>query len=220
MGSVNPADGVGIGLFRTSAYGETGANNPAALGKNWENPAANGGYPDALTFGFSIYGTNYIRMAGPAAPGVALVEQAAPFTLSSNLFNRAIITAFTNGPGSTMVSMDVIQDVNGAAVTHSIYKNVLVSGFDLPNETFRLIAGGRTGGLYVRQDLDNIQMSVVASGTTPTISIEKVGGQYVITYTGVLQSSGNLGTFTDVPGASSPYTVPGGSPSRFFYRAR
>ena len=220
MGSVNPADGLGIGLFRTSAYGETGANNPAALGKNWENPAANGGYPNALTFGFSIYGTNYIRMAGPAAPGVALVEQVAPFTLSSNLFHRAIITAVTNGPGSTMVSMDVIQDVNGAAVTHSIYKNVLVPGFDLPNETFRLIAGGRTGGLYVRQDLDNIQMSVVASGTTPTISIAKVGGQYVITYTGVLQASENLSSFTDVLGASSPYTVPGGSPAKLFYRAR
>jgi hypothetical protein len=221
MGSTNPADGVGIGLFRTSAYGETGGSNPAAPDKNWENPSANNGFANALSFGFSIYGANYIRMVGPATPGVPLVQQLSPFTLSSNLFHRAVITAVTNGPGSTMVSMDVIQDVNGTAVTHSIFKNVMVPGFDLPNETFRLIAGGRTGGLYVRQDLDNINLSVVSSGAiTPTISISKVGGQHVITYTGVLQSSGNLSSFTDVVGASSPYTVPGGSPGKMFYRAR
>lgn len=221
MGSINPADGVGIGLFRTSAYGETGASNPAAPDKNWENPSANNGFADALSFGFSIYGANQIRMVGPAAPGLPLVQQAAPFLLSSNLFHRAVITAVTNGPGSTMVSMEVIQDVNGTAVTHPVFKNVMVPSFDLPNETFRLIAGGRTGGLYVRQDLDNINLSVISSGAiTPTIAIAKVGGQYVITYTGVLQSSGNLSGFTDVPGASSPYAVPGGAPAKMFYRAR
>lgn len=221
MGSLNPADGIGIGFFRTGMYAETGALNPAANGKNWENPAANGGYPEALVFGLANYGTDYVRMTGPALPGSALVQEIAPFVLTNDLFNRAVITVVSNGPGSSMASMDLIENVNGTPVTHSIYKNVLVSGFDLPNESFRLIAGGRTGGLYVRQDIDNVNLSVVSSGATePTISISKVGGSHVITYTGVLQSSTTLGSFTDVPGASSPYTVPGGSPARLFYRAR
>lgn len=221
MGSVNPADGIGIGFFRTGQYGETGAINPAESGKNWENPAANGGFPQALAFGLANYGTDYVRMIGPVTPGVALVDQVAPFVLTNDVFNRAVITVLTNGPGSSMVSMDLIENVNGTPITHSIYKNVLVPGFDLPNETFRLIAGGRTGGLYVRQDIDNINLSVVSSGaTTPTIAISKVAGSYVITYTGVLQSSTTLGNFTDVPGANSPYTVPAASPAKLFYRAR
>ncbi|HTI98010.1 MAG TPA: hypothetical protein VL527_03825 [Dongiaceae bacterium] len=54
----------------------------------------------------------------------------------------------------------------------------------------------------------------------PTISISKQGGSYVITYTGVLQSSATVtGTYQPVSGASSPYTVPTGAAGKMFYRA-
>ena len=217
------ADGVGIGLFRTGTYGTTGGNNPAAGNKNWENPASVGGFPNALTFGFAIYNTDFIRMSGPASPGTALAQVQSPFTLGSNQFHRVIITGVTNGPSGTIVSMEVIRDVNGAAAHHQIFSNVLVPGFDLPNESFRVIAGGRTGGLNTRQDIDNVKLEVVTgSAGGPTITISRINNQTVLTYSGVLQSSGNMGagTFADVPGAASPYTVPAGAPAKMFYRAR
>lgn len=216
------ADGIGIGLFRTGTYGTTGPNNPAAT-KNWENPTAAGGFPNALSFGFGIFGTNFIRMCGPAQPAVALSQTVSPFTLSSNQFHRAIITMLSNGPSGTIVSMQIIQDVNGAATPRQIFSNILVPGFDLPNESFRLIAGGRTGGFNARQDIDNVSLATSAgAGFAPQISIAKVGGSIVVTYSGILQSSTNVTgvSFTDVPGATSPYTVPAGSPPKQFYRAR
>lgn len=221
--NVNPADGLGIGLFRTSTYGTTAPINPAD-GKAWENPATGGGYPDAVVLGFGVYGANVIRLAGPASPGTALVELASPFTLTSNLFNRAILTGVTNGSTGTLFSLTIIQDVNGASpTTRSIFSNVLVKNFNVATDQFRLIAGGRTGQLFTQIDLDNVQLATASTTTTtpaPTISIARTTGQPVITYTGVLQSSPDLVTFTDIAGAASPYTVPAGSPVKMFYRSR
>ncbi|MDB6079694.1 MAG: hypothetical protein JWO82_3441, partial [Akkermansiaceae bacterium] len=220
--NVNPADGFGIGLFRTATYGTTAPINPAD-GKNWENPTANGGYPDAVVLGFGVYGANVIRLTGPASPGTALVELASPFLLTSNLFNRAILTGVTNGSSGTLFSLTVIQDVNGASpTTRQIFSNVLVPGFNVATDQFRLISGGRTGQLFTQIDLDNVQLATAGTTTAPapTISIAKTTGQPVITYTGVLQSSPDLVTFTDVAGAASPYTVPAASPAKMFYRSR
>ncbi|RYD26408.1 MAG: hypothetical protein EOP86_26005 [Verrucomicrobiaceae bacterium] len=61
--------------------------------------------------------------------------------------------------------------------------------------------------------------STVLAGTAPTISLSSSGGSVVITFTGTLQSSTDLRTFAPVQGATSPYTVPAGSPTRLFFRA-
>ncbi len=54
----------------------------------------------------------------------------------------------------------------------------------------------------------------------PTISVSKVGNSYQITFTGTLKSSSTAnGTYTDVPGATSPYTIPTGSAPQQFYRS-
>ncbi len=62
--------------------------------------------------------------------------------------------------------------------------------------------------------------SSIRTGPAPTISINQSGAAVIIQCTGVLQSSTTLGTFTDVPGATSPYTVPLGAPRRLYFRAR
>lgn len=55
----------------------------------------------------------------------------------------------------------------------------------------------------------------------PTLSLSKQAGAWIITYTGTLQSSPTLkGTYTDVSGAVSPYTMPIGPGAMQFYRAR
>jgi hypothetical protein len=58
------------------------------------------------------------------------------------------------------------------------------------------------------------------SAPRPTLSIGFQGGVWVITYTGTLQSSATVnGTYGNVAGAASPYTVPTGSGGMRFYRS-
>jgi hypothetical protein len=56
----------------------------------------------------------------------------------------------------------------------------------------------------------------------PTISAVRSGGALTITYTGVLQSRAlvDQGTWTDVPGATSPHTVDAAAEATRFFRAR
>jgi hypothetical protein len=55
----------------------------------------------------------------------------------------------------------------------------------------------------------------------PTIAISRSEAGVVIQYTGVLQSAESVaGPYTDVAGASSPYTVPAAGPNTRFYRTR
>jgi hypothetical protein len=60
------------------------------------------------------------------------------------------------------------------------------------------------------------------SGTGPTISVSRnASGAWVITYTGTLVSSATAnGTYTDVGGAISPYTVNPQQAAQQFYRSR
>jgi hypothetical protein len=54
---------------------------------------------------------------------------------------------------------------------------------------------------------------------TPSLNIATVGGKVVITFTGTLASAPSIAgspTWTDVAGATSPYTVPAGTPTTFF----
>ena len=54
----------------------------------------------------------------------------------------------------------------------------------------------------------------------PALTLSKSGNNYVLTYTGTLQSAITVnGTYADVTGASSPYTIPTGAASMRFYRA-
>ena len=56
-----------------------------------------------------------------------------------------------------------------------------------------------------------------AQAVSPTIGIGRVAAGTQITYTGTLQSSDSVnGTYTDVAGATSPYTVPAGVAARYW----
>ena len=160
---VDPADGFGIGLFSTETYGTEGPTTVIVNGKNWENPTGGGGYADALFIGFGVYGADYVRVAGPANPGTLLAEQGPPFELVNNVFNRAIITVLPNTATSSMVSVELVEDVDGIATTRTVVSNLLVEGFVPANTDFRVIAGGRTGGLNVSIELDNVQLKTLAT---------------------------------------------------------
>ncbi len=159
------ADGFAIGFFKTGTYGATGASNPGystTAELNWENPNVGPGFPNAVAFGFDIYGGtaegNTVRLTGPAA-GTPLLASAVPtFQLNAGVFHRVIITAITNGSASTVFSLQLVNDVNGAATVTNLINNIVVPGFDITTDTYRLIAGGRTGGSTVTTDLDNFTL--------------------------------------------------------------
>jgi hypothetical protein len=88
------------------------------------------------------------------------------------------------------------------------------------------VFGGQPGGQYSVLTANNSPL-VVDAGVSiapcvggPELSIGRDGANVVVTYTGTLQSADTVnGTYTDVSGATSPYSVPATGSSKFF-RAR
>jgi hypothetical protein len=68
-------------------------------------------------------------------------------------------------------------------------------------------------------DMDYLLLYCLNCVGAPTISLSRAGGTTTITYTGTLRSSTTLGAgavWSDVAGATSPYTVPTTDAMRFF----
>lgn len=240
------ADGFGIGLFKTGSYGTAGALNPGYSPTSeivWENPNVGQGFPNAVMFGFDIYSGategNTVRLTGPAAGTPLLATAVPPFQLNAGVFHRVTITAITNGPASTVFSLQLINDVNGAATPYSLINNAVVPGFDITTDTFRLIAGGRTGGATVTTELDHLTLQsttvlppapVILSATMDRTTSPPA---FVITWSSVagasylIDSSGNLAApWSPVQApvvATAAVTtlripMPAGSPPKKFFR--
>ncbi|MDB6070023.1 MAG: Legume-like lectin family protein, partial [Verrucomicrobiales bacterium] len=103
--------------------------------------------------------------------------------------------------------------------TQVIYWHTPLPGFaPIANGNFGW--GGRTGGLNAEQDIDSIQLTTFTANQ-PTLVLATVGNNIVITFDGVLESSGNLTNWTPMPAQTSPLTLPiSGLSGHTFYRAR
>lgn len=159
------ADGFGIGLYDTGLYGTSGGINPGAIigGGTWENPTLGSGFPGGVHMGFDVFDAggpngNNIRVTGLSGSAELLIDVSAPFPLNNNLFHRAEVTVTDIGTDSVL-SLTLIEDVNGTAITHAnVFSGLTATGLDLDTANARLIAGGRTGGAFVQVELDNIMM--------------------------------------------------------------
>lgn len=79
--------------------------------------------------------------------------------------------------------------------------------------------GARTGGANENHWIDDIQIS--AGTALRILSVERVGADLRLTYSGVLQSSANVeGPYTDVANATSPALVPIITTGSRFFRTR
>ncbi len=241
------ADGFGIGFFKTSAYGNTGGINPgynATAEVNWENPKTGPGFPNAVVLGFDVYGGaadgNNIRLTGPEKPKQDLFSFVPGFQLNENVFHRAILTAYSSGPGTTVVDVDLIRNVSGTPTTVTVARNVIVKGFDIATDSYRIIAGGRTGGSKVRTDLDNIVLSstpsvaklklisaVYSKIPSPGLTItwnSEANGVYSIDQSATLLPGSWTPAATGIlsGGSVSSYTIPlpAGSPPKMLYRVK
>jgi len=157
------ADGLGIGLFSTAAYGTSGASTPGGAG--WERPH----FADAFAIGLDIFPGGSVGNAVSINWGGAEIAAIDPgFQLNASntdvaIYHSATVTVNTDNMGNAYVDMTIIEDVNGAAVSHLIFDDVLVAGMDLQGLfDYRIIAGGRTGGAWNDGYFDNIGLTEVA----------------------------------------------------------
>ena len=215
--------GVPVRGFTTQFLLRTGdATTPPADGSSfvWAPEALNApfgetGAGSGLIISFDIYDNG-----GGEAPaieavwnGVSLGNINVPLTLLQTDADFADVLVRVN-PGGTL---DVIFDKT------IIFWQTPIPGFT-PLSGANFGWGARTGGLNAAQEVDEIRLSTVADAA-PGISIGVVGGNIVITYDGILQSTtgsaAGLNGWTDVPGATSPWSVPlGTATERRFWRAR
>ena len=155
------ADGLGIGLFDTSVFDATGPLNPLS---SWEDPRSDAP-AGSVMMGFDIYSPsafngNNVRMTGLSGKDELLADVTAPFDLNQNVFHQAQ-WSFTDDGTDALMSLTLVQDVNGAATVRNLLNNILVPGLDLDTFEGRLILGGRTGAAFTEGDVDNIRIEVV-----------------------------------------------------------
>ena len=245
IGTAEAADGMGIGLFRVSnpGYGATGGINPGNAPRQWEDPRSGGGQADAVFFGFDIYGGavdgNTLRITGPQDPLAVLATVVPALPLNNGLFNRVTLTANTAGSSGTLFHVDITTDVNGTPATTRLVSNLLVPGFNILAEEFRVVVGSRNGTIKVKTEVDNLQLAVAGAVAPPIPSFDitdvaaavgglsitwssVAGGAYTVeasqTMTGTWSTLGNpvqaSGTTTTTVIATS------GPPSARFFRIR
>lgn len=91
--------------------------------------------------------------------------------------------------------------------------------------TVAFMAAGRAEGDFITASFDNLRITGSDRIVTPTrLTVTNQGGDVVVTWTGegtLQQTDSFTGTWTDVPAAVSPYTVPADSLAQHkFYRLR
>ena len=156
------ADGIGIGLFATAAYGSTGGINPSDGGPAWERPA----FANAFTVGLDVFQNiddinlnwNGVEVANATLHGIV--------DLNNGVFNRLIVEILPDGTDAR-VNMKLVTDVFANSSVYDVFTDQAVAGLDLSAlPGYRLIAGGRTGGAFAATDLDNISLAVVPEPST------------------------------------------------------
>ncbi len=127
------------------------------------------------------------------------------------------------GKGMSWVNFDFVAPQDGLYPIHVLYEQGGGgAGFEWANVTAETLAMQGTHTLINDINTPGSIMAyrAVTVQLPPALSIARAGADVVITFEGILQSATTVnGTYTDVTGATSPYTTPATGGARF-YRAR
>lgn len=157
------ADGLGIGLFATSAYGSTGGVNPT--GADWERPR----FAGAFTVGLDVFQNIDDVSLNWNGAEVANASLHNSVDLNNALWHRVALEVFPDG-ANAIANLTLVEDVFGNTRIHQVFSDQPIAGLDLANlPGYRLIAGGRTGGAYAAGDLDNISVVIVPEPSTTVL---------------------------------------------------
>ena len=195
-GTTPPADGMSFvwaADLPDGPWGETGAGSGLSVGFDTYDNSPAGTTPEAPDIEISF---------GGASVGTKIVPAALLDTLGT--YVDVLVRATPEG------TLDV------AFNNEVVFQNLALPGYaGIAGGRFGF--GGRTGGLNENHFVDDIAISTSTAAAPVTLSLGGTHAAPVITYTGVLTESTTLnGTFTAVPGATSPYTVPLGAPAKFY----
>lgn len=155
----DPADGFSLSMLPTDTYGRVGqGSNPS--------PAEEPNKPGVLAIGFDLYppGTNEVSLHYDASVIAEFAVNPADVDLDAGAFHRAELTTEWVAGGSN-VTLTVTPDVHGSPGTPvTIFANQHIPG--LKPFDYRLEFAGRTGGLNMNVDLDNISTDFIRGPST------------------------------------------------------
>ncbi len=204
--------------------------DPSLIGnKDW-NSGGNQGYVLAtdgdLHFQWNLAGSPGSRKDYDGNPGAL-----------SNGWHHVVVTferagnATTYIDGVEMNSRSIAADKNNVDTLAELATNIGQDGTGTYGSAFtdaafddlgiwrRVLTAQEVAAIYAagqeRKDLSTAEVS--GGGETPTISVARSATGITITFTGALQSAEKVqGPYTDVTGATSPYTTATGDSARFF----
>jgi hypothetical protein len=147
-----PADGFSMLFLPSEIYGTAGPGAAGTFG-----PAEEPNIPDVLAIGFDLYPSatvNDISVHWDNAELLNLTLPDSDIDLDAGVFHHAMVR-WEGIPGGSLVTVSLIPDINGligAEVTPVV--EYYIPGLDA--YPYRLEFVGRTGGLNMSIDLDNI----------------------------------------------------------------
>jgi hypothetical protein len=231
---VGSASTNGIGAGTHSAYAQTHVNPNQSLATEgiWpqSDPIQPGMGPGAGTGANNGHEQNCRLSAGAASTGWGGNLAGSPSY--PNVWLR-LVRQGTNIHGFSSSDGMNWQDQNTVTLTDQT--NIMSVGVSLSEELQNIWGGSPGGGFDVWGPTDtNCTMGCTFNATydrlmvaqfrnfvdTPSLSLSFVAGHPTLTYVGALQRASVVtGPYADVPGATSPYTIPI-TPGNGFYRIR
>lgn len=153
----NPADGFAFMLIPTSLYGTNGA------GVNITSQAVEKpDYPGVFGIGFGVYphtAVNDVSAHWSGAQAVNVTMPTSTIDLAQGVFHHARVT-LSYVSGGARVTVTLTRNINGTpGAPYSPITNFFIAGMN-PFDC-RVQFGGRTGGLNMALDLDNITVQFV-----------------------------------------------------------
>jgi hypothetical protein len=197
------------GLVTLSGYADTPGTTPANIHEEYNWFGVSGGNNSQSIEGAESMSVAFSGGAGLAAMGTRYT------------YGQVVISGFTSDPG--------FNDPSGTATDVSYSAGTLSYTFSAPNSPERVVkfnnlsaSANQTLSLHTdgtansQLTLTRLQYSTAVAPVT--LAIQKMGNDVVLTWpNGTLQSSADVSTgFSDVNGATSPYTNAISAPVQFF----
>ncbi|MBN2474267.1 MAG: CotH kinase family protein [Pirellulales bacterium] len=155
----SPADGFSFLLLPTSTYGDSGPGTDGSYASEEPN------VPGAFAVGFDLYpessGVNDVSVHYNGGEVFNVTLSNGQIDLDAGVFHHAHVE-LVEAPGGARVTVTLTPNISGTPVV--AINDVLIPGFE-PYES-RVEFSGRTGGLYVDADLDNIEVAFGAASDT------------------------------------------------------
>lgn len=226
------AENTKVPAYVNVAYYEASGPNRTAIELNRPNPGDNYGNNNPRLNTEEVDGLLGFYTGLRTIDAAGTIEPMSSPTQAHWLRVKREGTSYTSAfsyDGKTWVWMDdaalTMENLSGAVLVGFGYQND--AGYGVP--PLNAYAGTGTVDDLGNPTLNESSYGVLrisyfgdyATAFPPKLTLQKEGQTWKLVYTGVLESSPTAnGTYTAVPGATSPYTMPVGSGTAQFYRAR